>query len=137
MYDILFFILIGVYGFIAIKISSWHTISGLGFWSEVPTPFNKSPLLYSALQFVCLVLAALSLLKTNIIPLYGGLLLLISLWFMMRKIGREQGFRKYREIHLEILDGSKTDEERASILEETKKTDAQLEEQLILSKRPF
>lgn len=56
---------------------------------------------------------------------------------MMGKIGKEQGFKKYREIHLEILDGSKTDEERASILEETKKTDAQLKEQLLLSKRPF
>lgn len=137
MYDILFFILIGAYGFIAVKISSWYTISGLGFWSEAPTSFNKSPLLYSAFQLTVLVLAAISLTGTRMVSPYGGLLLLIALWFMMGKIGRKEGFKKYREIHLEMLESSNNEKEKPSILEETQKTDVQLKEQLLFSKKSF
>ena len=130
-FDIIFFLLVSLYSFIATKIIVWRTLSILGFESESPVMYLQNPLRYEAFRSALFLLAIASYFFTASVPGYIALPLLAASWYMSVRIGKRWAFSRYRSIIKEMIVFAEDDDERQRYREEIKKSNKELIDQVI------
>ncbi len=130
MFEIIFAILTVIYIIIAIKVDQWITISALGFKSETPAAFLRSPGIYNVVRSVFFIAAASSTFLIKTFPGYIGLLVLLVIWLVARLLGRRLAFNQYRYIMSEMENCTETKKEKSELIKEVRKSDQELQEEV-------
>ena len=120
--------------FLGRKISAWTTISRLGFSSETPETFLRHPKIYHFAPIALFFIAVILLVFTNIIIFISGLIVLLSVYFVIAILGRKEGVKIYKNVLREMLDEDKSldDKERKDIAQKLAKSDTELLSELRL-----
>ena len=121
----IFVLLLALYFVVGVKIDQWITCSLIGLRLETPLYFMTRPRIYDVVRMTIFAATTVSLAAVTF-PWYFGLAALASAWFATTWIGQTLAFNSYRKVAKYLADTSETEEERATYLEDVKKSNAEL-----------
>lgn len=127
MIDIVFIALLLAYLAIGIKVDQWITISLLGFKSETPLIFLKSPHILVRVRIGVFIAAAATLWGITFPWYLGGGALAVA-WFTTAPIGQRLAFNDFRRICQELAETAETVDEKSYALVSSRKTNPELRE---------
>ena len=100
----LLFVLVFLYAFVAIKVDQWQTISILGFKSETPELFLRSPRAFHTVRILLFLCALAASYLAKGLAGYISFVALAATWLGAFWIGRKLAFNSYRKIYREMIE---------------------------------
>ena len=131
MVDALFVVLLFLYLVVGVKVDQWITMSVLGFKLETPLRFMTHPRVYDIVR-IFLFGATAACLPWVGFPWYLGLAALALAWFATTWLGQRLAFNQFRAIFKDFAAEADTAEEQASALENSRKSNAELRDMVLL-----
>lgn len=128
--DTLFFFIVTVFFFVALKIHEWSALFHLGFKMEVPQVYIDRRTLFSYIPLALFIAASLSFFGVSDRFLAIGGITLLAVWFLSRFLGEMHAFARYRFIVTEMLSIEKGKKSKKMLEKELGKTDKRLREEI-------
>ena len=126
MSDLIFFSLVTLYAWVAMKVREWVIISLLGFKWETPQGFMDQPWMYGLVRMALFLVAVGTAFTINSLPWYVGVCILAVANFVASLVGRKRAYATFRRLHLYLAQGETDPQERASLEADARVTDKEL-----------